>query len=689
MLHRAANDDHEAGRMAHAAYLTNWRYNRERLEKLAGLVTALESAGIRSMALKGAALTLRYYQDSGVRTMRDIDLLVEASHLPAAVDTLQNLGYIASEGYATADVLRRSRLVHAWEFSENGSHHCDLHWRPLVRCFSPELDRIFWDEADLVQWHGHRFLVPCPTDQLFHTCVHGLQWDWVPHIRWVADAQAILLHPIQWTRIARLAAAASMNHRLAEALQYLRDRFAAPIPEDLLVRLRKASTRWERDEYELLLKPCPLGVMDSVSWHLYHFRRIRAYDPEWRRTWYPISFTRYLAAFLDADGRSEFLQKAKRELQARRKPRSAGQIANDQNGSRNRDLKQRWYALGRNLTGRLRKAHDASVAGEVEQAAEADPLTGETCEIAENVSAHTTNQPHEANAGMSSQGPGTTMQSVPAVLWRCAWTERIQARGSQPFFVCLMPVWNHRHETIENAMQCFLDQRYPFRALLVVDDRPANARLADMNSTALLEAGIFYVSLPERAKTLPDKYNQGLREVLVDGSPIPTHVAIWDDDDGFTPRHLELAAAEYAKNPAIMWTYPDTVLTTYGEQLHTQPSGGRFWSSITFDLRCIADGEGGYGFPVTKAVGQDVLFLRMLRAKHGQPGKPAVPTYIYRWGREREHHTSAVSTGFYCERWWEATPHSISNGLFLPKYDTFYLETLQDLETGFPESMRP
>ena len=48
-------------------------------------------------------------------------------------------------------------------------------------------------------------------------------------------------------------------------------------------RLIWAAAGWERREYRLLLKPCPLGVYDSIAWHAYHFRRIRPFDDGWRR----------------------------------------------------------------------------------------------------------------------------------------------------------------------------------------------------------------------------------------------------------------------------------------------------------------------------------------------------------------------------------------------------------------------
>src|ERR1700683_257240 len=48
-------------RAAQKIYLTLWRQNRERLERLADLLAEFKKLGIRCLVLKGAALALRYY----------------------------------------------------------------------------------------------------------------------------------------------------------------------------------------------------------------------------------------------------------------------------------------------------------------------------------------------------------------------------------------------------------------------------------------------------------------------------------------------------------------------------------------------------------------------------------------------------------------------------------------------------
>lgn len=299
------------------AYLTTWRQNQDRMSHLARLLAEFRNLGIRCLVLKGAALALRHYRDLGLRSMRDFDLLIPEEDLHRAVLHLEKAGYVA-EGKRSPDaVLRSVRIGHGWQFFLGDEQSCDLHWRPVVRCFSPEVTRLFWQSAENVPLRGGTAAVPCATDQLFHVCAHGLQWDWLPQIRWIADAVTVMREPIDWDRICRLAAEARMRVRLARALRYLQGRFAAPVPHGIPERLERSTTNWERREYRLLLKPCPLGALDSFEWHVHHFRRIRRFDAGWSKVPFWIGLPQYVETFLGARGPRELLRRLWPELKAR------------------------------------------------------------------------------------------------------------------------------------------------------------------------------------------------------------------------------------------------------------------------------------------------------------------------------------------------------------------------------------
>ena len=265
---------------------------------IASLLRDFEKAGIECMLLKGAALTLRHYRDYGLRSMGDFDVLVHQEDIEPSVRVLFRNGWTA-EGGCTIDAIRRqSRVRHAWQFLRDGTQNCDLHWQPLARCYSPRIAEMFWQQAETVKLDDRVVSLPCPTDQFFHACVHAMHWEWTPNVYWVADALTVLRDSeIDWERAAVLAAASSMRVYFSRALATLVSQFGNAMPA---LAEEDAAPEWERREYALMQKRCPLGFADSIAWHFYHFRRIRHFDARWREAPMPIGFAQYLAAFLDA-----------------------------------------------------------------------------------------------------------------------------------------------------------------------------------------------------------------------------------------------------------------------------------------------------------------------------------------------------------------------------------------------------
>ena len=165
-------------------YRHTWYGNQLRLRDTGVVLGELNRRGIEPMLLKGAALTLLHYRDSGLRPMEDVDILVRTHQWRAAVGALTDLGW-------TPRVLvtpRRVAASHAMEFADARAQRIDLHWHLLpVSCW-PGADDEFWERASTTALRGVRVSVLDATDQLLHTCAHGVKWEHVPPLRWIADA---------------------------------------------------------------------------------------------------------------------------------------------------------------------------------------------------------------------------------------------------------------------------------------------------------------------------------------------------------------------------------------------------------------------------------------------------------------------------------------------------------------------
>jgi len=311
---------------AHRSHSAIRLQNQRRFLRASAISRDLDRAGIPCLFLKGLALTISHYRDPALRHMEDVDLLVHPDDVEAAARTLQHAGWIPEEGAGITEIMRGKRVRHAWQFNSANGESCDLHWHPVLRCYSPAVAALFWQGARGASLLQQEVNVPCPTDQLFHVCAHGLQWSWTPQIRWVPDALAVLRSSIEvdaldWDRLVTLAAHAEMNVRLHHALSYLRDTFEAPVPLAVLERLHAArNIRREDREYLLLQKECPLGFRDRALWHVTNFRRIRRFDPEWASRFWGPAFAEYISTFLNSSGIRDTVRALKGRTEEPRRP---------------------------------------------------------------------------------------------------------------------------------------------------------------------------------------------------------------------------------------------------------------------------------------------------------------------------------------------------------------------------------
>jgi hypothetical protein len=109
----------------------------------------------------------------------------------------------------------------------------DLHWHLLPESCWPRADDDFWKRASTTTLYGIPISTLDPTDQLFHTCAHGVKWEQVPSLRWIVDAAMILKDPsvtIDWDRLLRLSEVHRVILPLRDALTYLQTKLGMPVP---------------------------------------------------------------------------------------------------------------------------------------------------------------------------------------------------------------------------------------------------------------------------------------------------------------------------------------------------------------------------------------------------------------------------------------------------------------------------
>ena len=133
---------------------------------LGEVLTALRSAGIAVIILKGACLAEDVYGDASLRPMGDVDLLVRPADLERTCTLLRSLGYESS--VATPSPGHH----HVPAFVKRGAIPLEVHWTPVRRGLATDECDQAWASARPAKIAGVEVLTLVPEALLYHLCLH-------------------------------------------------------------------------------------------------------------------------------------------------------------------------------------------------------------------------------------------------------------------------------------------------------------------------------------------------------------------------------------------------------------------------------------------------------------------------------------------------------------------------------------
>jgi hypothetical protein len=238
-----------------------WFSNQTLFFEMASVVRTFQEAGIPVMILKGAALTLLYYRDCGARRMEDFDILIPYERAAEGLAIMRRYGWRPEKPIPDPTPKDYFRAVPSLGFTDSSNRMLDMHWHLLMECCQPDADLDFWSAAVTTEFQGLKVFALCPTDQLLHVCAHGLRWNYMPPLRWVADAMTVLEDSpqIDWDRLVEHARKRQLILPLRNALEYLRLLLDAPIPDSVTRHLGELPiSHGEQIEYDAQIQPYEL-----------------------------------------------------------------------------------------------------------------------------------------------------------------------------------------------------------------------------------------------------------------------------------------------------------------------------------------------------------------------------------------------------------------------------------------------
>ena len=125
-------------------------------------------------------------------------------------------------------------------YHDSKGHFIDLHWHSLMNVKTGKHEKGYWERS----FSGFINEIPIEvmgiTDQLIHTIVHGIRWNPIPSLRWIADAIIFLENSessIQWDYLIEQSENLQATLFMFQGLRYLKKEFEVSVPDYVLQSL--------------------------------------------------------------------------------------------------------------------------------------------------------------------------------------------------------------------------------------------------------------------------------------------------------------------------------------------------------------------------------------------------------------------------------------------------------------------
>jgi hypothetical protein len=244
-----------------------WADNQLGLLTLAHAVELLRPHSIEPTVAKGAALVTTVYRDPGTRAMADVDLVVPPeSFVPARL-------ILEAAGWRQTDPVE-GPFFHAVAMADEQGRSVDVHkWIVFPRFTSvPERS---WRERSVPHTIGRSALLRLSSpDELVLTTLHGLLTNSSSSSRWPLDVVqlsrvAAADDPGFWDTVMASANELRVGAVVADALDMCRAELDAPVPGEVLSRLRSAPVDRGLAQHWWL---CRRGI--TPEWRIRRYRRL-------------------------------------------------------------------------------------------------------------------------------------------------------------------------------------------------------------------------------------------------------------------------------------------------------------------------------------------------------------------------------------------------------------------------------
>ncbi|KAA3660728.1 MAG: hypothetical protein DWQ10_06060, partial [Calditrichaeota bacterium] len=218
-------------------YLNNRKRTARMQNVLAEIFSKFAEYKIDVLALKEVGLIHFIYPDSNLHPIGDLDLLIHKSDFKTAEKCLIDLGYST---LPTSDCHYRMSYLDGFQFHrESDNTWLDIQWNVEnkskdISGKSPvnfQIDRM-WKNAQLIELAGHEVRMACPSDMIFHLCLHLEGHGYTELILLTDIAEAINYYngKLDWDKLIYLTQKFSMQTTIYYALLWVKKLFCISVP---------------------------------------------------------------------------------------------------------------------------------------------------------------------------------------------------------------------------------------------------------------------------------------------------------------------------------------------------------------------------------------------------------------------------------------------------------------------------
>ena len=218
-------------------------------------LSALGAVGVVPVVMNGAALQETVYSTERIRHGHGIDLLIEQSQAPSAMDALQKTELL-SPARPWMEEDSTVRLEHP-------SGACVNLWRSLfaMPSLSPSSANI--RERSIIRGiAGHRIPTLSPADALLSVLGRASDSASRETLLWVCDAHHIIrtCSDLRWSTFGDAVVSCRKSIPILVLLAYLNEAFGLDVPDDVFGRLSQSAADLSRLERDLVLHAARQGA---------------------------------------------------------------------------------------------------------------------------------------------------------------------------------------------------------------------------------------------------------------------------------------------------------------------------------------------------------------------------------------------------------------------------------------------